>query len=277
MRALLTAVALLWPMMALAQELPDNFAAVDSLLRQLDGEISDTESRLNTLRAEREKLEEHRSSLQQQVSGSLEMAKVFVKSSLRVQPDPEAEEVIELPRGAVIHLTGRIEGPYYETVYEDHRGWLYKRYLDSNSGKIESENREARAEGIYLRLLEKSARYDNMGSTEFTVTFQNIHPDKTVKYVDIWATPYNRVGDRQPLRNIDHPVGRYTGPLRPGKHTTSTWELWHLNSTITCTEITRIEQEYMDGTKSIYVRDIPKVLKGYGVRDVKNDCSYKGN
>lgn len=100
---------------------------------------------------------------------------------------------------------------------------------------------------------------------------------KTIKYIRANVTAYNEVGDRVLGRHNDsysRPLN-ITGPLEVAEYPVEVesfyWEnLWY-NSTITCARMTRLEVEYMDGTRGIYVRDLPQLY----AEGFSNDCSYE--
>ena len=130
------------------------------------------------------------------------------------------------------------------------------------------------AAGVYAVLEFVKTREPNSADGVDVVLRVDFVNTKTIKYANFFIEPYNPVGDKV----IDVTPGQVlselslTGPIAPEYGQTSvSWETVWYNKTITCAEVRRVELEYIDGTKDIYVNDLPKIL---GAR-FENDCSYE--
>lgn len=94
--------------------------------------------------------------------------------------------------------------------------------------------------------------------------------EKTVKYVTFTVVPYNAVKDVQrcTTRGRSEAYLQVTGPINAGSTGSCTFENTWYNSTISTIELTRIEIEYMDGSKEtlkggeIQYEEIPKPAGG---------------
>lgn len=77
--------------------------------------------------------------------------------------------------------------------------------------------------------------------------------DKTVKYVTFTVVPYNAVKDVQSctISGISEARLQVTGPINAKDADSCTFENVWYNSTISTVELTKIEIEYMDGSKEI--------------------------
>lgn len=75
--------------------------------------------------------------------------------------------------------------------------------------------------------------------------------NKTIKYLVWTGYPMNAVGDRVSceIRGYRDYRGKDTGPIKPGRSSGGCWDCAWYNSTAKKLIITRIEIEYMDGTK----------------------------
>lgn len=93
---------------------------------------------------------------------------------------------------------------------------------------------------------------NSAGGVDLDIHWVN-NSDKTVKYIVFVVEPYNAVNDvvECDIRNTSVFRGKETGPIekgngnKPGYY----WECAWYNSTISYAKITKIEIEYMDGTK----------------------------
>ena len=74
-----------------------------------------------------------------------------------------------------------------------------------------------------------------------------------VKYIWFTMVPYNAVGDVQQseIGGKSLFIGKLTGPISDKKSYVTTWENAWYNNTIVKVEITKIEVEFMDGTRVI--------------------------
>ena len=94
--------------------------------------------------------------------------------------------------------------------------------------------------------------------------------NKIIKYARYDFEAFNAVGDKVVGRYNDILHGSVTGPIEPVE-TNHHWENAWYNNTITCVKLIKVELEYMDGSKDIYIEEIPKLFLGW-----YKDCTYKG-
>jgi hypothetical protein len=119
----------------------------------------------------------------------------------------------------------------------------------------------------------KIEEINTAGGVDFSITWQYLDKSKDIKYLDFTVVPYNCVGD---LVTGEYDNGRFkgeiTGPISasevefsPGKfkRENSYWSRAWYNSTICSIKIVKVEVEYMDGTKYIYVKELPKISSPY--------------
>lgn len=74
---------------------------------------------------------------------------------------------------------------------------------------------------------------------------------KTIKYISLYFTPYNQVGDAVgcSIKNVSEYGLRCTGPVEPNKaHEFFGENMWY-NPSIISVKVTRAEVQYMDGTE----------------------------
>ena len=108
---------------------------------------------------------------------------------------------------------------------------------------------------------------------------------KTIKYISYTVKAYNAVGDsvkgeikRSSLANLGD-----TGPMKSMDSIGGVWKNVWYNSTINCMVITKVEIEYMDGSRKNYigpsrVRSVISSEKegAYGEeKNPENSCKYK--
>lgn len=97
---------------------------------------------------------------------------------------------------------------------------------------------------------------NSAGKVDISINFIN-NSEKIIKYVDFSVVPYNAVGDavKDHGKYDSEKSFRATGPFERGQGLKSGlyWDGWY-NSTIVSLKLTKIEIEYMDGSKV----EIPK-------------------
>lgn len=112
---------------------------------------------------------------------------------------------------------------------------------------------------------------NSAGGVDVFIDFVNLS-DKTVKYVNWTAIPYNAVGDkvRGEISRRSEVKFLKTGPISPYEGTRGYWETLWYNYSIICMEITRLSIEYMDGSKKTYANrnSIATLMR----LPVKNSC-----
>jgi Protein of unknown function (DUF1566) len=115
---------------------------------------------------------------------------------------------------------------------------------------------------------------DTFGGVDLEFGMQNLDPERAIKYVYVTLTPYNAVGDPVTceLRRRSEVKVEITGPLDAAAgETWYHWDnLWYSKPGVQCVKIGRIEVDYLNGDRYVYVKELPHVL-GAGLR---NDCAY---
>lgn len=104
---------------------------------------------------------------------------------------------------------------------------------------------------------------NSVGGIEISVEWLYLNDNKNIKYVEFTLQPYNNVSDLQTseIGNYSNFIGQITGPIKASeKFKISSWENAWYNSTITCVKIIKAKINYMDGTTSTYINELPKIL-----------------
>ena len=126
--------------------------------------------------------------------------------------------------------------------------------------------------GIPINIIgTKIEEINSAGGVDFSITWQYLDNSKDIKYLDYTVVPYNCVGD--PVKgkyDSGRFTGRITGPISASefkdgrfKKERSYWGTAWYNNTICSIKIVKVEVEYMDGTKYIYVKELPKISSPY--------------
>ena len=86
------------------------------------------------------------------------------------------------------------------------------------------------------------------------VIYWKTYSQREIKYIYLYATPYNRVGDIEAseIGGKTTTCCRMVGPYDAGDGGRAEFENVWYNYSISETKINQIEIEYMDGTKQIY-------------------------
>ena len=100
---------------------------------------------------------------------------------------------------------------------------------------------------------------NSAGGVSVRICYKN-DTEKTIKYATFTVVPYNAVKDRVSC-SISRKSEKYlsiTGPIAPNAQNRPYWENCWYNNTISTVVLTKIEIEYMDGSK--------ETLKGSDIR-----------
>jgi hypothetical protein len=120
---------------------------------------------------------------------------------------------------------------------------------------------EIRQAGLPVIVTVKTDRPNSASGVDLHVQFRNIS-DKTIKYFDFTAQPFNAVGDAQTCSIRRNTIfnGRDTGPFAPNAESMTGYfdSAWY-NSTIVCAKLKTIEITFMDGSTA-RIPDASKVL-----------------
>jgi hypothetical protein len=123
-----------------------------------------------------------------------------------------------------------------------------------------------------------SGRPDFAGGVDAHINFVNTS-SRTLKYVILEATPYNRVGDIAASEIGRKTTARLegTGPYAPGRGNFGLFgnpywtNVWY-NHTIRCIEVNSVEVVYMDGSRESFVGEKMSNVIAEGVT---NSCSVR--
>ena len=122
-----------------------------------------------------------------------------------------------------------------------------------------------------IRILEKGSPLNIIGTkieeinsadgVDISITCQYLDKLKDIKYLEFTMAPYNCVGDPVSGRyDSGRKIGQVTGPISASQERLKyNWETMWYNNTICSIKIVKVEIEYMDGTKYIYVKELPKI------------------
>lgn len=149
---------------------------------------------------------------------------------------------------------------------------IFRQKNNENVARLREEAAKLRA-GKKLLIEDLSVSVNSAGGAEPWIVWEYLQDDKTIKYITFNVVPYNAVGDVQASRIDGKTSARLleTGPIKPGDvYHEDGWEPVWYNSTIRCIEIRRIDIEYMDGTRNVYVKDLPRIM----MTDWTNSCTY---
>ncbi|MCJ2530704.1 MAG: hypothetical protein LN413_00080 [Candidatus Thermoplasmatota archaeon] len=116
-----------------------------------------------------------------------------------------------------------------------------------------------------------SSKPNSVGGVGPHVRFIN-SSDKTYKYVDLTAVPYNDVHDavRSSIGNKSNATVRNTGPFRPDDKGGGWWGATWYNWSITCVQLERVEITFMDGSE--FVADGSEKVAELFKPGLSNDC-----
>lgn len=113
---------------------------------------------------------------------------------------------------------------------------------------------------------------DNAGGVSTQIRFGHLLKGKTIKYFTATVNFYNAVGDilNDEIRGVKDVKLVLTGPVPyTGEIEIISGDTVFYGETSRCIKIKRIDIEYLDGTKGIYINDLPKTY----MLDFKNDCT----
>ena len=136
--------------------------------------------------------------------------------------------------------------------------------IDDEKAKAEAEAKKTKEEKVHniIRITRlECSRPNSAGGVGIYLEFINMHPEKTIKYLEVTVVPKNAVGDTQycDIRDYARYTCEATGPYAPGdglRPDDNWWwgNAWY-NSTIKYIELTGVWVEYMDGTYTSLTSD----------------------
>lgn len=259
----------------------------DALASQLETVQSDLADCKDDLKDSQKQLKSTKESLNQQIAGlendkkDLEGQLATLKSSLI-----ETQEALKKSEAALDELKNGPEAQLaaIRTAY-DKADWkqvvslanaLHKKYpgydedlegqdlaqkaqktMDDEAAKAAAEaakSKEDKVHGLIRITRLDCSKPNSADGVGIYLEFLNMHPEKTIKYLEVTVRAKNAVGDTQycDIRHYSSYTCEATGPYAPGKGLTSKDNWWWpnawYNSTIKTVELVGVSIDYMDGT-----------------------------
>lgn len=143
-------------------------------------------------------------------------------------------------------------------------GFIYESSCDVElNKKLDQKNSiEILEKGCPINIIgTKIEEINSADGVDISITCQYLDNSKDIKYLEFTMEPYNCVGDRVSGRyDSGRKIGQITGPISASnERLVYHWGTMWYNSTICSIKIVKVEVEYMDGTKYIYVKELPKI------------------
>ena len=129
--------------------------------------------------------------------------------------------------------------------------------LDDEAARAAAEaarTKEEKVHGLIRITRLECSRPNSADGVGIYLEFLNMHPEKTIKYLEVTVRAKNAVGDTQycDIRGYSSYTCEATGPYAPGKGLTDDDNWWWpnawYNSTIKSVELVGISIDYMDGS-----------------------------
>lgn len=193
------------------------------------------------------------------------------------------EPVVNVPPGGIVSVKKYIEKPTldkYEVSYKKYEGYTtetcFEVVSEEEIGDISRYNNyvdSLRKEGLSVILdVAEGSEPNSSGGVDYEIEIYNNSREKTIKYINIEATPYNAVGDKVwgSIKEKSKSTMEGVGPVEPFGHAYFNFENVWYNSTISCVEMNKMTVEYVDGSRFIYVNDLSKI-RSYKWEDEKSD------
>ena len=228
---------------------------IDKLNSRLDDAKTQLENTKNELESTKTELESTKTQLED-VQGKYDELKNGPEAQLaaiRTAYDKQDwNEVIKLANT----LHSKYPG-YDEDVEAQQLAANAQKTIDDEKAKAEAEAKKTKEEKVHniIRITRlECSRPNSAGGVGIYLEFINMHPEKTIKYLEVTVVPKNAVGDTQycDIRDYARYTCEATGPYAPGdglRPDDNWWwgNAWY-NSTIKYIELTGVWVEYMDGT-----------------------------
>jgi len=227
------------------QKLKDRNKALEADLTEAQNELKERETALNAAQSQLEKTEKELDELKNGPTSQL--------AAIRTAYEKEDwQNVVALAKT----LHNKFAG-YDEDIEAQEMAAAAQKTLDEAAAKAAAEAAKTIEEKVHslIRITKLSCSSPNSaGGVGIDLLFKNMHPEKTIKYLEVTVKPKNAVGDTQycEIRNYAYYTCEATGPYAPGKGLSASDNWWWpnawYNSTIKTIELTGITIEYTDGT-----------------------------
>ena len=228
---------------------------IDKLKSRLDSANTELESTKTQLESTKTELESTKTQLEdvQAKYDELKNGPEAQLAAIRTAYDKKDwEQVVKLAKT----LHGKYAG-YDEDVEAQKLAADAQKTIDDEKAKAEAEAKKTKEEKVHniIRITRLDcSRPNSAGGVGIYLEFINMHPEKTIKYLEVTVVPKNAVGDTQycDIRDYARYTCEATGPYAPGdglRPDDNWWwgNAWY-NSTIKYIELTGIWVEYMDGS-----------------------------
>ncbi len=248
------------------EELEEQLELAQGDLAQAKKDLQNTKDDLQQSEKEAADLADQKKSLEEQIAQLQDTLEATEKEldDLKNGPDAaiaqirtafEAQEwqkVVELAN----ELHGKFAG-YDQDIEGMNLAAQAQQTLDDEAAKAAAEAAKTVEDKVHglIRITKLNCSSPNSaGGVGINLHFINMHPEKTIKYLEVTVVPYNAVGDTQycDIRDYSRYTCEATGPYAPGKGLTASDNWWWpnawYNNTIKTIELKGVFIEYMDGT-----------------------------
>lgn len=242
----------------------------ERIISEYESSISALESNVEEKNSKISELEAQNNSLSSDVSSYIAQIDELENSSTRLLSDvlnaferKDYKKTVELAQQIHSKFNGTLEDEKAQAISEQAQSELDRIAAEAKAAE-EREKAEAaktaadKIHGIIQVHYAKIININSAGGVKVQIAWTNKSP-KTIKYITFIAEPYNAVGDRVrcEIKNNDSAWLQVTGPVETGGGSEyysgywygSIWENVWYNSTAKTIKITKIEIEYMDGSK----------------------------
>ncbi len=251
----------------------EQLAQVQAQLEQTQKELEETETKLKQSRSESDDLADQKKTLEDQVQQLQSTLQKTEKEldDLKNGPDVALAQIRtafgEQDWNKVITLANALHGKfpgYNQDIEGLDLAAQAQKILDDEAAKAAAEAAKTLEDKVHglIRITKLSCSSPNSADgVGINLHFINMHPEKTIKYLEVTVIPYNAVGDTQycDIRNYSRYTCEATGPYAPGKGLTAKDNWWWpnawYNSTIRSIKLSGVSIEYMDGTHVTLTKD----------------------
>ncbi len=247
-------------------ELEEEMELVQNDLAQTRADLQNTKADLEQSRSEAADLADQKKALEEQVAQ--------LQSTLEAT-EKELDDLKNGPDAAIAQIRTAFEAQDWNKVVslanelhskfagydQDIEGMNLaaqaQQTLDEEAAKAAAEAAKTVEDKVHglIRITKLNCSSPNSaGGVGINLHFINMHPEKTIKYLEVTVVPYNAVGDTQycDIRDYSRYTCEATGPYAPGKGLTASDNWWWpnawYNNTIKSIELKGVFIEYMDGT-----------------------------
>ena len=276
-----------------ADALSDRITALEAQLSSAQKELSDAKKELTNAKDQIQQLQQDKNGLNAELAEKEQtiVDMQLTVESLQTQLDSALAEVDELKNGPdralaairtayeaknwkeVISLANALHAKYPGMNQDQEAQELAasaQKTLDDEKAKAEAEAAKTLEEKVHglIRITKLScSRPNSAGGVGIDLHFVNMHPEKTIKYLEVSVYPYNAVGDMMDcdIRGYSRYTCEATGPYAPGQglnaYTGWWWPNAWYNWNISYIELSGVRIRYTDGTSvSLSSKELPYAI-----------------